>query len=387
MTSIDEALFKAYARRAQRASHSTLGGPHIRIRGAQAIDAATTGPAPAAVPDAQIEGTCHAGSDASATEVRRADAATLFGGFGFHYEVSTADPQLSAWDATAEPVSANLPDQCEERLEPEPASAAAVTDRASAAQPLTSPVALAAPSIGLAPTDSNSLAPPAATASRTFKAAWEVDGFAIPDVCAQIEQSLWERVQAAVAELQETCVPQHPIVCVNSWSRGEGRTTVAILLARALAKTGLSVILVDADFEQPALAERLSVVVEHGWDPSRALDDSLAECCVHSLHDRFTMLPLSSNALPDGNTAIERLKELAKHLAGHFQIVLLDTGPRGDAVGQLSGPELGAHLIVRDRRVTSDAALGRLIGRLEGLADVPVRVVENFADLRAQPTL
>ena len=60
-------------------------------------------------------------------------------------------------------------------------------------------------------------------------------------------------------------------VMVSSPTKGDGKTTVAVHLASALAKDGADVILVDGDLRHPQVAEWL------GIEPSAGLTDVLTK--------------------------------------------------------------------------------------------------------------
>ncbi|UXN72574.1 CpsD/CapB family tyrosine-protein kinase [Devosia sp. A8/3-2] len=60
------------------------------------------------------------------------------------------------------------------------------------------------------------------------------------------------------------------IIMVTSANAGEGKTTVAVSLARSYAISGQSTILIDADLRRPAVHKEL------GLEPSDALADYLA---------------------------------------------------------------------------------------------------------------
>ena len=74
------------------------------------------------------------------------------------------------------------------------------------------------------------------------------------------------------------------------------------------------------------------------------------------------------------------MNELVNRLAKQFQIVVIDQGPGIAALSRLSAERLGVHLIVRDLRTTTDESLDRMSERLERQFQVPIRVIENFAD-------
>ena len=213
-----------------------------------------------------------------------------------------------------------------------------------------------------------------------FKPAWEVDNFGFPELCTRAMDILQDHIRDAVNVLVEEALPARPVISVGSWLRGEGRSTVTILLARALSLAGLRVVLVDADFENARLADQLGLSLDGGWDPATAVEADLAECCVFSLEDRFSLMPLHPQSHTDETTARQSLNSMVERLLPHFQVILLDNGPGAAALAQVGTLGRDVKLIVRDARETSVDALERLVQRLRRQHDGPVYVIENFAD-------
>jgi capsular exopolysaccharide synthesis family protein len=122
-------------------------------------------------------------------------------------------------------------------------------------------------------------------------------------------------------------------VLITSPSQGDGKTTVATNLARAMARAGKDVILVDADLRRPQVASRFHVHTTAG------LGGVLVEEV--SLHDAFVELdPEDSGggrlrALPAGPPppnpsellASERMQNLLDELAGMSDLVIIDSTP------------------------------------------------------------
>ena len=89
--------------------------------------------------------------------------------------------------------------------------------------------------------------------------AWEVDRFRWPEICRQLyaaEQSYFEH---AGEKLLEASRDGLRVLAVSSSQRGEGRTTLALLLARAAAAAGARVALLEADTHAPRIAASLGL--------------------------------------------------------------------------------------------------------------------------------
>ena len=76
---------------------------------------------------------------------------------------------------------------------------------------------------------------------------------------------------------------------VTGLRRGEGRSTLGLCLARLASQTGARIALVDADFENPQLAELLGVGTQCDWHSVLAEGLPLAEAAIVCLADELTL--------------------------------------------------------------------------------------------------
>lgn len=143
------------------------------------------------------------------------------------------------------------------------------------------------------------------------------------------------------------------VVLVTSAAAGEGKTTVAIGLARAAAASGQTVILVETDFKRPAFRARLGLK-DDGMGLSSALvggvdPGSLLRSPVPGLAN---LLVMTSGPLPPSSAALLHGPEmggLLEQLAADADLVVLDAPPLlpvADAQALLDHPQLDAYLIV-----------------------------------------
>jgi Mrp family chromosome partitioning ATPase len=237
-------------------------------------------------------------------------------------------------------------------------------------------------------------AEPPADAS-AFTPVWEVDRFVWPAVCDKLIDD-WspalETVGISIGKLVEQSRRQPaedraaPIVAVASFGRGEGRTTTAACLARAAARSGLSTVLIDGDFENPQLASMLGLNSLAGWEDVMLASLPLEEAGVLSIEDRFTLLP-ALRARPAAELyGRRRIQKALASIAAQFELVVIDLGP---IVEDDCGPyqsiqncPFDAAVLVRDLRWTTESQLGEAIGRLEELETPILAVIENFAESR-----
>ncbi len=143
------------------------------------------------------------------------------------------------------------------------------------------------------------------------------------------------------------------VVLVTSAVPGEGKTTVAIGLARAAASSGQNVVLIETDFKRPVLAERLGLV-EHSAGLSATLiagtDPQLAMRPVVS--DFPNLHVITSGRQPPNSAALLRSVEMANlldRLSEYADLIVLDAPPLlpvADAQALLTLPQVDSCLIV-----------------------------------------
>ncbi|HWU17293.1 MAG TPA: Wzz/FepE/Etk N-terminal domain-containing protein [Devosia sp.] len=131
------------------------------------------------------------------------------------------------------------------------------------------------------------------------------------------------------------------IVMVTSANAGEGKTTVAVSLARSYAISGQSTILIDADLRRPAVHKEL------GLEPSDALADYLGSSGTPG--DDIAPLMLTDNlskakfiigsnirgASAGQVVSGERFARLLNNASRLFDVVIVDTPPVGALVDAL----------------------------------------------------
>ncbi len=118
------------------------------------------------------------------------------------------------------------------------------------------------------------------------------------------------------------------VVLLTSSRPGEGKTTVAVSLARSAAQGGRRVLLVDTDMRHPSCHRVLGLTNEAG------LVDVLAEGADFETtvqQDETTglhLLPAGSDAPnPPELLASDRLRQLLRHAATEYDLVVLDSPP------------------------------------------------------------
>jgi receptor protein-tyrosine kinase len=190
-----------------------------------------------------------------------------------------------------------------------------------------------------------------------------------------------ERVRELRTNLRFTVPPDGSgpprCIAVTSPSAGDGRTTTAIDLAAALAESGRSVLLVDGDMRNPAIADRLPLddkmrarAIRTGLSTVLVGEDEISSAVIsHVDVGEYSITVLPAGPLPPrpGELwATDRATQLLEYLAGAFDYVVVDTPPLGDytdgaIVGALGD---GAILLARIGG-TTDRSLRRAVQVLQ----------------------
>lgn len=234
------------------------------------------------------------------------------------------------------------------------------------------------------PTESDAPAETAAPASApTAAPVWEVDRFHWPRTCEKLLADDRGYLASAGNKLQAAVRDGLKILAITGSRRGEGRTTLALCLARVAARVGIQVALLDADFARPSLASRLGLEITHGWQDAALGHIPLSEAAVKSLEENITVLPLEITAARRTlSLADPRVTATLRAAAATFELVIVDLGPLGPGE-ELAFPPgekcpLDATIVVRDLRFAS-AAESRDVGeRLYESGIEAVGVAENF---------
>ena len=175
------------------------------------------------------------------------------------------------------------------------------------------------------------------------------------------------------------------VLAVTSSHRGEGRTTVALSLARCAAAAGAQVALLDADLENPQLANVLGMETSCGWDDVVVGDLPLAEAAVVSLDDHIVLLPLANVATNRSFVLSDaRVSQLLRDVSDRFDLVIIDAPSLAIADRRLfeSGEScpIDAAIVVRDLRHTSEEQALTAAARLRASGVASVGIVENFVE-------
>lgn len=249
------------------------------------------------------------------------------------------------------------------------------------AAPVTAPVAKTAPPPQPAPAPAPPAPSVAAPALGLLQPAWEVDRFQWPDHCRQLLSSENQYLTDVGVRLSNAARDGLNILAITSTRRGEGRTTLALCLARAAADAGVKVALVDADIENAQLVNELGVEASCGWQEVVLGKQPLSEAAIVSLEDKFAFFPWTSSAtLKSLNDP--RATKVLREIAKTYSLVILDLGPvPGRETRMFEDGEncpIDAAILVRDLRWTSAIEAQRVAAQLTAAGVESVGIAENF---------
>ena len=246
---------------------------------------------------------------------------------------------------------------------------------------LTLPPTLELPSLFLAPEDETHQDPTDAD-SEDFSPEWEVDRFVWPATCEQLLETQSRYFDHVGQRLMAATNENHHVIMISGSRRGEGRTTLAMCLARCATEAGVKVALVDADMQNPELGSRLGIETPCSWLEVFAGTAVLNEVAVASVEDDLTLIPLSGSEHVDIAAGDRRLISLLRKISAHFPLVIIDAGPVSLQDTHLfDGDEVcpvDTAIVVRDLRNTTEKEAMATAEGLQRSGIQAVGVAENF---------
>ena len=240
------------------------------------------------------------------------------------------------------------------------------------------PPPLQLPSVFEAPADEQQ----AEETKREFSPDWEVDRFVWPDICDQLLE-VESRYFGHVGQRLKTATEQGShVVMISGSRRGEGRTSLALCLARCAAEAGVKVAIVDADFQNPQLGIRLGMETPCCWLEVVAGKAPLDEAAVASVEDQLTLFPLARSEDVQIQSGDRRLLELVQEISSHYPLVIVDTGPLGaeecHPFADADECSIDAAIVVRDLRNTTEKKAAATAEQLQRSGIQAVGIAENF---------
>jgi Mrp family chromosome partitioning ATPase len=216
-----------------------------------------------------------------------------------------------------------------------------------------------------------------------FVGAWEVDHVGWTSVCQQLYDSETQPFAQAGQQLFSATAEGLRVLAITSAYRGEGRTTMSLLLARSAAAAGVRVAILDADLDNPQLALHARVQPASDWRRTLIDQSPLEEAAIHAVREQITLFPLEPQSRGEPlRLADPRVTKLIHDIAARFDLLIIDMGPIANDDRRLfAGGKvcpLDAAVVVRDLRYTTDEQTSGVVRRLMELGVEAVGIAENF---------
>jgi capsular exopolysaccharide synthesis family protein len=171
-------------------------------------------------------------------------------------------------------------------------------------------------------------------------------------------------------------------IAITSAARGDGKSTVAAYLARAVANSGKSVLLIDGDFRAPRLHQIFGVPNASGLKDLLATDRAPLRRLVHAT-DVPGLSILTNGPSGQGRAGLTgpALRELLASAKAEFDVVLVDTSALlGDADSLTVSAAADAVLLVATEARTRWSALEQAVDQLQKVHAHVLGVVANGWD-------
>jgi uncharacterized protein involved in exopolysaccharide biosynthesis/Mrp family chromosome partitioning ATPase len=172
------------------------------------------------------------------------------------------------------------------------------------------------------------------------------------------------------------------VIAITSSLPGEGKTTTAVCLARILAMSGRSVVLVDGDFRRRSASALMAPMVTEDPAQTHSISANWAQRLIKDPESTLAFLPAPVDPRMLTQVSVEDAVQLFADLKREYEYVIVDTAPvLGLAETRtLARAADAVMLVVRWQKTTSRAALAaatalrecqaNLIGGLLSMIDV-----------------
>jgi capsular exopolysaccharide synthesis family protein len=203
-----------------------------------------------------------------------------------------------------------------------------------------------------------------------------------PEVVEVLERSWGDRFrQMADRILQARERKGVKVLLFTSCHRAEGRTTLVLTLARALAKRPIKTLLVDADLSGPMLGRSLGLRPLVGLDDVVEDEKAVEDALVESPADHLWVLPMrAAVSRPKDFLASASWACTMAKLRRDFDLILIDGGPlfAGLSAAVLHR-SVDAAVLVHSRDATGERSLLRAREVLEAGGVPLLGLAETFA--------
>jgi Mrp family chromosome partitioning ATPase len=153
----------------------------------------------------------------------------------------------------------------------------------------------------------------------------QVDRVIWPNIHTRLQTTAAAAIQQMADGLLSLCASGSKVLGLAGCASGEGVTTVMLAAARSLVSQGRKVVLVDANWSNPQVAQSLGLLPQLGWEETLCGGLPLEEVVIESLADGMAVLPVRK---PSASTIAQaQIAASFDILAREFDVVLVDLGP------------------------------------------------------------
>lgn len=281
-----------------------------------------------------------------------------------------------SWDTESEEVASELP------VSHQPASHQPASHQSVSHQSVSHQSDQHIAPKGKVPAGSVSAEPQLRVAS-PLQPVWEVDSFLWPAIVAKLLDTQKESFQEIGLHLQHAQSKGLKVVSITAGERGVGRSTVALCLAKTIARTGLRVAVVDADYECPSLVDQLNLEIDHGWQGCLLNNIPLEETGILSLHDNICLFPLTESlSLTQVSRHETRIQKLIKRISNAFDMVILDGNRLNQKQYQLLGAGkdgvIDAAIVIVDSQLSLQQRVDTAVELVKSQGIQSIGLAENF---------
>jgi len=198
----------------------------------------------------------------------------------------------------------------------------------------------------------------------------------------QPDSSFSESVRTLYLSLKQQSLQRRMgVVLVTSALPGEGKSTIALNLARTAAQTGEDVLLIDGDLRRPTLAGSMQLTGESGLTEFLAGHSDLASAVQHEVRTNLYAIA-GRRGVPGAQSlallSSRRMMQLIEHARDVFDLVVIDSSPLlpvADARILLECTDAAVMVVASER--TSRDAVSAVFREIPEIGDKVVGVVLN----------
>ncbi len=219
-----------------------------------------------------------------------------------------------------------------------------------------------------------------------FQPMLQVDDFQWPKAYQKLCRQAHGELDRLAEGLLDVTAGGQKILALGSCQNEEGTTTLVLCAGRLLAERGWRVVLVDANFARPKLAQHLGLAPSSGWEEVLGERLPLEEVIIESVARPLAVLPLleswaEATVPPEYE---DRMAADLRTLAAHYDLVLLDVGSVVDPQGggrlpiRAIAEPIEAMIMVHRVDRTPDDRLARVQRRMAAGGIMQAGTIRNF---------